>query len=43
MVARTASPKVATSLPYLSERKSNSFQKPLDLNSQDNLPGEIWV
>lgn len=43
MVARTASPKVAISLPYLSEWKSNSFPKTFDLNSQDNLPGEVWV
>jgi len=43
MVARTASPKVAISLPYLSEWKSNSIPKTFDLNSHYNLPGEVWV
>ena len=45
MVARTASPKVINSLPYLRQWQSNSPHCIYDKNChcQQNLPGEIWV
>lgn len=48
MVARTASPKVAQNLSYLTQTPTKNFGQPYQMYDSfnmddDNLPGEIWV
>lgn len=43
LVARTASPKVAASLRYLTEWQDDVLTNPLSLKTGDSLSDEVWV